>query len=238
MQCVILAGGLGTRMKPRTDVCPKTLLEVNGHPFAWYQVQHLVKQGVNDIVYCIGHMGDMVRDYWRERTPAGVTIRYVDEGAELRGTGGAIRLALDEGVLKEELLVIYGDSYLPVSYGPVMAALREGGKPAVMTLLQNEGRWDKSNVIFKHGKLIKYDKSPSPEVLAQMKFIDYGLAALRRQAVADRIPAGARFDLADFYQTLSAEGQLDGYEVDQRFYEIGSPAGLSDFTAYLLKNPY
>ena len=119
-----------------------------------------------------------------------------------------------------------------------MDALREGSMPAVMTVLQNEGRWDECNVIFEDGKLIKYDKRPSPEVLAQMKFIDYGLAALRRQTIVDRIPAGAPFDLADFYQTLSAEGQLDGYEVGERFYEIGSPAGFSDFTTYLLKNPY
>ena len=238
MQCVILAGGLGTRMKPRTDLCPKTLLEVNDHPFAWYQVQYLIKQEINNIVYCIGHMGDVIREYWQDRLPAGVSMRYVDEGEELRGTGGAIRLAFDEGVLEEEFLVIYGDSYLPVAYGPVMEILRAGEKLAVMTVLRNEGRWDKSNVIFEDGTLLKYDKRPSSEVIAYMKFIDYGLAALRSSAVAERIPPGVAYDLADFYQSLSAEGQLKGYEVSERFYEIGSPAGLSDFTSYLLKNPY
>jgi NDP-sugar pyrophosphorylase family protein len=236
MQCVILAGGLGTRMKPRTDVCPKTLLEVNGRPFAWYQVQWLLGQGVTDVVYCIGHMGEQIRAYWEADPIAGINIRYVDEESELRGTGGAIRLALELGELAEEFLVIYGDSYLPVEYGPVMRALRERATLAVMTVLRNEGRWDRSNVIFEHGELALYDKQPAQEVLASMKFIDYGLAALRRSVVADRIPAGVHFDLSSFYRSLSLEGRLAGFEVSERFYEIGSPAGYRDFTHYLLKS--
>src|SRR5580693_5328456 len=108
MQCVILAGGLGTRMRPLTDACPKTLLPVRGRPFAYHQLHWLAGQGITEVVYSIGHQGELIRRYWElERAPVS-RIRYVDEGRQLRGTAGALRLALEQGVLDERFFVIYG----------------------------------------------------------------------------------------------------------------------------------
>ena len=117
----------------------------------------------------------------------------------------------------------------------MVRAFRESGKPALMTVLRNKGKWDKSNVIFAGGDVTLYDKRPEPETADRMAFIDYGLAVLRRSAVAERIPSGVCYDLARFYHSLSVEGQLAGFEVGERFYEIGSLAGFNDFTQYLLK---
>src|SRR5215472_12234947 len=114
MQCVILAGGLGTRMRPLTDLCPKTLIPVAGRPFAWHQLQWLARQGVTEVVYSIGHKGDMIRRFW-DREPSPVpSIQYADEGERLLGTGGAVKLAFDEGILRNQFLVLYGDSFLPI----------------------------------------------------------------------------------------------------------------------------
>src|ERR1700676_1800779 len=201
MQCVILAGGLGTRMRPLTYTCPKTLLPVRGRPFAWNQMQWLASQGIDDAIYCIGHQGDMIRRYW-ESEPAPVpSIRYVDEGEQLRGTGGALRLALDQGVLDESFLVIYGDSFLPVEFAPVWRSFQASGMPALMTVLGNEGRWDRSNVIFENGRLILYDKRPDP----RMQHIDYGLSAFRRE-LFEQMPK--IFDLATLLHQLSLEARL------------------------------
>ena len=93
MQCVILAGGLGTRMRPLTDTCPKTLLPVCGRPFAYHQLHWLGSHGVDDVIYCIGHQGEMIRRYWESEPKPVRSIRYVDEAECLRGTGGALRLA-------------------------------------------------------------------------------------------------------------------------------------------------
>src|SRR4051812_12713731 len=101
MQCVILAGGLGTRMLPLTELRPKTLLPVAGRPFAWHQMRWLAKQGIDDVVYCIGHQGEQIRRYWASEAAPVRSLRYVDEGTALRGTGGALRLAMQEGVLGE-----------------------------------------------------------------------------------------------------------------------------------------
>ena len=226
MQCVILAGGLGTRMRPLTETCPKTLLPVRGRPFAWHQLQWLASQGVRDVVYCIGHHGEMIRHYWESELSPVPRIRYVDEGARLRGTGGALRLAFEAGVLEKSFLVIYGDSFLPIDFSPVWRAFESSRMPALMTVLRNESRWDRSNVIYENGRVILYDKRGDPA----MQHIDYGLSAFRRELFD---PAPEFFDLAILFNGLSLQGKLAGFEVKERFYEIGSPQGLSDLEHYL-----
>jgi len=228
MQCVILAGGLGTRMRPLTESCPKTLLPVCGRPFAYHQLHWLARQGVTEAVYAIGHKGDLIREYWAsERSPIS-SIRYVDEGDHLRGTGGAIRLALELGVLEESFLVIYGDSFLPVEFSPIWQAFQSSGKPALMTILRNEGRWDRSNVIYEDGRVALYDKAAN----SAMHYIDYGLSAFRRhlfENIQDKV-----FDLSTVFHDLSLQGDLAGFEVRERFYEIGSQEGLNDLERYLV----
>ncbi len=176
MQCVILAGGLGNADASAHRDLPKTLLPARGRPFAWHQLHWLAAQGITEVIYSIGHQGDMIRRYWAEEAPPVPSIRYVDEGEQLRGTAGALRLARDQGVLDESFFVIYGDSFLPVEFDPVWRAFQASGQPALMTVLRNEGRWDRSNVIYQPGRVMLYDKAAAPG----MQYIDYGLSCFRR----------------------------------------------------------
>ena len=225
MQCVILAGGLGTRMRPLTETCPKTLLLAGGRPFAYHQLQWLAAQGITEVIYSIGHYGDMIQRYWREEASPVPSIRYVDEGEQLRGTAGALRLAREQGVLEKSFFVIYGDSFLPVEFGPVWRAFQASNQPALMTVLRNEGRWDRSNVMYESGRVMRYDKAGAPG----MQYIDYGLSCFHRDVFDDHTPP----DLAALFHELSNAGRLAAFEVHKRFYEIGSPAGLRDFERYL-----
>src|SRR5262245_26801177 len=109
MQCVILAGGLATRMRPLTDSIPKTLLPVAGHPSADMQLTWLAREGVSDVVYCVGHLGEMIEEYVGDGSRWGLAVRYVDDGPELRGTAGALRRAVSAGLLDPAFLVVYGD---------------------------------------------------------------------------------------------------------------------------------
>jgi len=227
MQCVILAGGLGTRMRPLTDDCPKTLLPVRGRPFAYHQLHWLAAQGISEVVYCIGHRGDLIRRYWAiEHSPVR-SIRWVDEGDELRGTGGALRLAYEQGALEESFFVMYGDSFLPLRFAPVWQAFASSGAPALMTVLRNEGRWDQSNAIYENGRVLLYDKKLAPG----MAYIDYGLLVFRRDVFATA--ENSVFDLAALLHEFSLRGELAGYEVTERFYEVGSMAGLEALERYL-----
>jgi NDP-sugar pyrophosphorylase family protein len=225
MQCVILAGGLGTRMLPLTETCPKTLLPVRGRPFAWHQLHWLAAQGITEVIYSIGHQGDMIRRYWAVEPSPVPAMRFVDEGNQLRGTAGALRLADEQGVLDENFFVIYGDSFLPVEFAPIWRAFQSSNQPALMAVLRNEGRWDRGNVIYQPGRVMLYDKAAAPG----MQYIDYGLSCFRRE-VFDQ---STHSDLAMLFHDLSLQGALAGFRVYERFYEIGSPVGLRDFEQYL-----
>lgn len=232
MQCVVLAGGLATRMRPLTDAVPKALLPVAGRPFADHQLRWLARDGVRDVVFAIGHLGDRIRAFAGDGAAWGLRIRYVDEGPALRGTAGALRLAYDQGALQPAFAVLYGDSYLPVDVGAVFAEFERRRADVLMTVYRNEGALDRSNARLQGGSVV-YDKTVPDPAAAGMHHIDYGLSIIDRDAVIPDVPAGAVADLADLYRRLSAEGRVAGLEVHERFYEIGSPAGLAALEAHL-----
>jgi NDP-sugar pyrophosphorylase family protein len=236
MQCVILAGGLGTRMMPETRTIPKTLLPVAGKPFATYQLTWLAQAGIDSVVYCVGYLGQHIRAYVGDGSHWGLSVQYVDEGDQLRGTSGALRLACDEDALDEDFLVLYGDSWLQVDPAAVLRTARQRAEPALMTVFRNDGQWDGSNVVLADDRVARYQKglTPSP---AQMRWIDYGLLAVRRPVIADRVPPDAPQDLAPLCSALAAEGLLAGLEVFERFYEIGSASGREELEALFATRP-
>jgi NDP-sugar pyrophosphorylase family protein len=223
----ILAGGLATRLRPATDNAPKALLSVAGEPFLVHQLRLLRSEGFREIVLCVGHLGEMIESEIGNGNKLGLRITYSFDGPTLLGTGGALKRALP--MLNDLFLVIYGDSYMPVDYAAIIQAFVRSGKPALMTVLANEGRWDASNVWFESGEIRRYDKKgPIPE----MRHIDYGIAVLRATVFAT-FPDNAAFDLADLYSRLVSEKQMAACEVKQRFYEIGSPTGLAELDSLL-----
>jgi NDP-sugar pyrophosphorylase family protein len=232
MQCVILAGGLGTRIAPLAPDLPKTLIPIAGQPFAHHQLTLLARKGIREVVYCVGYRGEMIRQFAGGGERWGLRIRYVDEGQSLRGTAGALRLALQQGALAPAFLVLYGDSYLPIDYQVVMAAFLRSDRSALMAVYRNNQRWDTSNVLFEGDRVLLYDKYRRDPRSREMVYIDYGLAALRPETVGRYVPEQGKADLAEVYHRLSLEGELAGFEVGQRFYEIGSPEGLEELRRY------
>jgi len=234
MQCVILAGGRASRLRPLTQSVPKSLVPIKGHAFIHYQLTWLHRQGVTRIILCIGLMGDQIRQYVGDGSRWGMKVNFVDEGEDLLGTGGAIRLAFKQGVLAEKFLVIYGDSFLPINFRRVMNAFTSQPLPALMTVYRNEGRWNSSNVWYENNLVRIYDKyGQKPELAHRLDYIDYGLSAFSRTLVEDQFPERTKFDLSQFYFDLSQSQGLAGLEVPTRFYEIGSMEGIKDFTRWL-----
>lgn len=228
----ILAGGLATRLRPLTERIPKVLVEVAGEPFAVHQIELLRRQGLTEIVFCVGHLGEQVAATLGDGQRWGVQLRYVFDGPTLMGTGGALRLALP--LLGPAFFVMYGDSYLPCDFGAVEEKFRAERRAGLMTVFRNSNAWDRSNVVFLDGRILRYDKQ---ERTSEMEYIDYGLGVLTAP-VFDPYPPGVPLDLATVYQDLLAGGQLAGFEVTERFYEIGSPAGLAETRGYLGQGDY
>lgn len=223
----ILAGGLATRLRPLTETIPKALVPVCGEPFIAHQLRLLKEAGVTRVVLCVGYLGQKVRDFAGDGQRFGVEIEYSFDGATLLGTAGAIRRALP--LLGPAFLVLYGDSYLPCTYLDVERFFVQAGKPGLMTVFRNQGRWDASNIEFTEAGIVRYDKlHRTPD----MQYIDYGLGAFR-SSVFEYLPWEHSHDLAAVYQDLLGRNQLVGYEVRERFYEIGSVAGIGELEDYL-----
>jgi NDP-sugar pyrophosphorylase family protein len=237
MQCVILAGGLATRMRPVTETIPKALIPVAGVPFVDHQLAWMAAHGVTRVVLSIGYRGDMLRDHVGDGGRWGLAVQVVDEGPNLRGTAGALRLALDRGALDESFLVTYGDSFLPLDFAAVWRDFRRADAPALMTVFHNAGRWETSNVIYRAPWVVLYDKHHRTRPAADFDYVDYGLSAMRRSVIETLVPAPTtsdeKADLADLFHALSRRGELAGQEITERFYEIGSPQGLEDFERWM-----
>jgi NDP-sugar pyrophosphorylase family protein len=223
----ILAGGMATRLGDVVKDTPKAMLDVGGRPFIDWQFERLASQGVTGAVLCLGHLAESIRGYAGDGLH-GVKIKYSFDGERPLGTGGALKQALP--LLSDPFFVLYGDSWLETDWLPLWQRYQAGGAEAVMTVLHNQGRWDKSNCRYEDGRLLSYDKqAPGPE----HQHVDYGLS-LWSKAVFEG-EAREKFDLSDLQHGVAARGGMAGVEVAERFYEIGSHRGLEETRARLLK---
>jgi NDP-sugar pyrophosphorylase family protein len=223
----ILAGGLATRLRPVTEKIPKLLVEVGGAPFFSHQLELLRNAGITRLVLCVGYLGDKIVELYGDGSKFGVTIDYAFDGPKLLGTGGALIAALP--MLGDAFYVLYGDSYLPIDYCAAGEFFLASGKLGLMTVYENHGRYDASNVWFENDGIKVYDKQRK---IPQMHHIDYGLGAFRAAAF-DGFPRQAVVDLADVQKSLVARQQLAGLEIKERFYEIGSHEGLQELDQML-----
>lgn len=227
----ILAGGLATRMRPLTEKIPKSLLDIDGRPFAEHQLDLLRAHGARQVVFCVGYLGEQLQAALGDGSRWDMRVDYVFDGPTLLGTGGALYRALPK--LGDAFLVLYGDSYLRCDYQAIETAFLASGKAGLMTVLLNDNQWDKSNVLFEHGQIAQYDKKNQTP---NMHHIDYGLGAIKAE-VFQAYPKDQPLDLAQIYRDLLAQNQLAGYEVTQRFYEIGSMRGLEETRQFIATHP-
>jgi len=223
----ILAGGLATRLRPLTETIPKSLLEINGEPFALHQLRLLQSKGVRRVVLCVAHLGELIQSRIGDGRALGLHVDYSFDGPELLGTAGAIKNALPK--LGESFFVMYGDSYLPCDYSAIARNFASAGGLGMMTVYRNEGNWDTSNVEFEAGKIVAYSKTHRT---SRMHHIDYGLEVFRAEAFRN-LSAGEPCDLTQLCSDLLQRKQLSAYEVSERFYEIGSPEGLRETAEFL-----
>jgi len=223
----LLAGGLATRLRPITAKIPKLLVEVAGEPFFTHQLRLLKAAGLTEIILCVGYLGEQIVELYKDGSRYGVNIKYSFDGPKLLGTGGALIQALP--LLGDSFYVLYGDSYLPIDYRKIGDHFINSGKQGLMTVFENKGLYDASNVWFENGEIKVYDKKAK---LPEMKHIDYGLGLFKASAFEGYSKTDV-VDLAEVQKKLVSQHELCGYEMRERFYEIGSPEGLAELNTLL-----
>ncbi|MCH7501377.1 MAG: NTP transferase domain-containing protein [Nitrospinae bacterium] len=226
----LLAGGLGTRLRPITETIPKALVEVAGEPFIHHQLRLIKREGLSRVVVCAGYKGEVIHDAIGDGRDFGLEVTYSFDGDQLLGTGGALVKAFP--LLGDPFWIMYGDTYLDISFPPIKDYFLSESSSGLITVFRNDNRWDTSNVLFEKGRVVEYNKKiPSPT----MKHIEYGLGILSQSAFSPWEDK-QKFDLGETYQRLAEGNDLLGFEVTQRFYEIGSQEGLGETEKYLNQN--
>ena len=223
----ILAGGMATRLSPVTSIIPKSLIRVGDKTFIDIQLELLKKNNFSHVVLCVGYGGDLIRDHVGNGNKFGLNIEYSFDGKKLLGTGGAIKNAFK--FLDDNFFVMYGDSYLPIRYKNVQKSFEKQNKLALMTIYKNYDNYDKSNIIYRKGKIVHYKKQQTLENLFEhgvLDHIDYGLSILNKLAL-DKIDKTC-YDLSVVFEKMLDLDQLAALEIKSRFYEIGSFKGLDE----------
>lgn len=225
---VILAGGFATRLGSQTQNLPKSLIPINGIPFIKLQLDDLRSKGVGKVHLCLGHLGAMVRDFVGDGSNFGLEISYTFDGVSPRGTAGAMFQAME--ILNQDFGVIYGDSFLPIDIDPIERYFLSNSATALMVVMKNQNRWETSNVDFAFGQVRKYEKGNSS---SSFEHVDYGLSYFTRGALSEFRDLSLPLDLSFVMNRLAKLGKLSGYEVSQRFYEVGSYSGQDELITFL-----
>ena len=229
MQAVILAGGLGKRLRPITYKMPKPMVKVGDKPFLEHLILMLKGNGINDIVLCVGYLWEQIKNYFKDGKKFGVKINYSIE-KELMGTGGAIKLA--EKYLKEDFFVIYGDSYLVLDYRKLMQLHKRMNKIGFLVVYDNKDKtFVKNNIeIDKNWYVAKYNKKRQSK---KMKFVDAGVLVLKKSVLKLILPNKNVSLEEDIFPKLIKRRQLYSFKSKKRFYDIGIMKRLKAFREVL-----
>ena len=228
-QVVILAGGLGTRLRPITETVPKPMVPVNGKPFLHWQLLDLKRQGYTDVLLLVAYLGEQVEKYFGEGSEFGMKIRYSFETEPL-GTGGALKNALP--LLAEEFFLVNGDSYLVLPLDEMGRGFDRTRFSASVSVYDNHDPVPViPNLKVANGKVVAYEKDAGPA--RGYDKIDSGVYLMRRRLVEEQ--RQDKFLLAEIWEPLINDGRLAAFEVPTRFYDIGTVDRLAEFEAYLKK---
>jgi NDP-sugar pyrophosphorylase family protein len=226
-QIVVLAGGKATRLYPLTKDIPKSMVKINSSPFINHQINLFKKNNIRDVVLCIGVFSDQIIDHVGDGSKFGVSVQYsIENEKKLLGTLGALIKAYD--LLSDVFFVTFGDSYLEVNYQKIYDKFLHSNKMGLMTVYKNNNKHVASNTTIENGMVTKYDKSNN----CDFEYVDYGISIFRKD-VLDFFPKNTNLDLTLLNQKLISIGELAAYEVEQKFYEIGSFKGIKDLENHL-----
>lgn len=231
MQALVLAGGEGTRLRPLTYTTPKPVIPLAGRPFLTFMLDWLHEHGVAEVILSCGFRSDAVRDVLGD-IHRGMRLRYVVEPKPL-GTAGPVRLALDEDVLEERLLILNGDVLTDIDLTAELNRHTETGARATLALIAVEDVASYGVVpTDAEGRVEAFlEKSPGP---APTNRVNAGAYAIEREVIAEHVPPGRAVSFErEVFPALVANG-LYGYPATGYWVDIGTPERYLEATHDLL----
>lgn len=228
MQVVILAGGKGTRLQPLTHNVPKPMIPVNEKPFLQYQLNYIRNFGLVEIILLVGYLADQIEEYFGDGSKFDMNIQYSIEDHSL-GTGGALKNAQDK--LMEDILLLNGDTFLPIDYLELIDHFHGYNTMAILTASNNSEIMAPNNVaIVESNRVVDYNKRDPKG----MTHVDSGALVLKKE-ILDFFPEGRVCSLEeDIFPELIKRKVLKAFITGERFYDMGTIEGLKLIEGVLL----
>lgn len=228
LKAAILAGGRGTRLRPVTDVIPKPMIEIGGKPFLEHQINLLSKNGVAEILLCVGYLREKIMDYFGNGSRFGLKIDYsIEEG--FLGTGGALKKA--KKCLQKDFILLYGDSYLPIDYTRLVNSWSQCSSLGLVVCYDNKDGIAVNNIYLDKEDFIReYNKSHPNKC---MNCLEAGVMVFKKEVLESMADNRVISLEEEIFPLLIKQGKLRGYLTGQRFYDIGTPQGLKEMKELL-----
>ncbi|PIT87669.1 MAG: hypothetical protein COU31_01825 [Candidatus Magasanikbacteria bacterium CG10_big_fil_rev_8_21_14_0_10_40_10] len=206
MKAIILAGGLGTRLRPLTDTIPKPLLPVQGKPIMQYAVENLAKYGFREIILGISYHADKIKEYFGDGSKFGVKLEYSLEKTPL-GTGGAVRQAATNA--GDEFVLVWGDNLSDVDIGVLRAVHHQSDCWITMTLTPRDDVENFGVAVLDKDKIIGFVEKPARDQ-SPSKLINAGVFVIKKIAL-DILPEGVSSIEKQCLESLAVQGRIGAY---------------------------
>lgn len=222
-KAVVLAGGLGTRMRHLTkDEIPKALVSLKGKTITGIVISNLKDMGINDIVLAIAHHSSMVQRYFGDGSKFGVKISYLVEKTPL-GTGGWINLA-EKNNFKEPFMVLNGDDLLMLGKEGLSRFLdlhNQNNAAVSIALMETDNISEKGVADLKFSRIMRFVEKPRPEE-APSNLVSTGNYIFEPE-VLSIMPDKEKISLEkDIFPALASKGKLCGFDLKSKWYSIGT----------------
>ncbi len=218
---VIVAGGQGSRMWPLTERTPKALLPVRGIPILDRQLAWARVQGVDRIIVCLGHLADVIETHLATVSDChGLDICVSSEGDAALGTAGAVRLAIDRGLVAGRFYSLYGDTIPALDLGAASKRWDESALAALLCVFRTtSGEYARAQVM--EDRVVRFSRYPTASEAPLMTHGDYGIAGFDTSHFA-HLSVGARSGFGAIHAALAEYGELAAHEVAVPPTEIGT----------------
>jgi D-glycero-alpha-D-manno-heptose 1-phosphate guanylyltransferase len=223
VRAIILAGGLGTRLRAVVRDRPKAMSPVGGRPFLELLLEQLRRHGVPAVTIAVGYGGDYIRRHIGEGAAFGIDISYSDDGPELLGTGGALARAVKllSGNQKDPVLVLNGDTYLEYQLEPFLTRLAGGQTIVVLGVVRVEDAARYGSVsVNRDGSVLAFHEKGSPGP----GLINAGVYCACRETWSRVLPQGGKVSLEREVLPQLVGSGLCTAEINGLFVDIGVPA--------------
>lgn len=203
---VILAGGMGTRLRPLTDITPKPLLPVQGKPTIQHLIENLRNYGVTNIILSVSYKAALIQQHFGNGSSLGVTITYSLETEPL-GTGGAVKKAA-QGLI-EPFFLTWGDGLLTIDFEEVYTHYRQNQSSLLMVLTQREDVENFGVAVLDGNRITGFiDKPPREKALSNI--IDIGVYIVN-PVILTMLPEGSSSIEKDCFEKLVPQGKVISY---------------------------